>query len=371
MTTALQRQADLANFRALAARANPDESMVGLIARMAEAAGVPPTRLMRDFAGLSFGPGRVSFSDYARLRLYDEAFWAASDRRSVVGHRRGRELALQANFRHDWFGLASNRVAASAYLATHGLPVAPLEAIFVSELATPSPNLLRTRDELRQFLNQRIGRPLVGQPAEGGGARVIFGDAHIDPATEIDHLIEDVCDNHAGGYLFQPLLAPHAKFGPFVGGHLAAVRLVTLAGGAEPRVFRAVWKLPGRHEYLAQLDLKTGQVLRVTSGSGPDLAEVRAGASLLALTIPDWEAMKATAVEGARLMRHLGLIGWDIAPAEDGPVILKMTPTPDLLPHQLADREGVLDPEFLDFLEGQRQAGAEHAELARTDDGWL
>src|SRR5450432_3143264 len=79
-----------------------DEGMMAAIARMAEAAGVPPTRLMTDFATLAIGPGRIDFSDYERLRLYDEAFWGqAADRRSIVGAKRGHELAMAINFRHD------------------------------------------------------------------------------------------------------------------------------------------------------------------------------------------------------------------------------------------------------------------------------
>ena len=62
-----------------------DEGMVSAIARMAEAAGVPPTRLMTDFASLAIGPGRIDFADYERLRLYDEALWGHLDRRAMVG----------------------------------------------------------------------------------------------------------------------------------------------------------------------------------------------------------------------------------------------------------------------------------------------
>ena len=85
-----------------------DEGMMSAIARMAEAAGVPPTRLMTDFATLAIGPGRIDFADYERLRLYDEALWGHIDRRAMVGVRRGRELAMAINFRHDCFALASD-----------------------------------------------------------------------------------------------------------------------------------------------------------------------------------------------------------------------------------------------------------------------
>src|SRR5215472_15821330 len=123
-----------------------DEGLMAALARMADLAGAPPTRLMADMAALSLGPGRIAFSDYERLRLYDADFWGQADRRQVAGARRARELALRANFRHDWFGLASNRIALATYLAAHGLPVPKIEAIFAPGLATPGPLVLRSRD---------------------------------------------------------------------------------------------------------------------------------------------------------------------------------------------------------------------------------
>src|SRR5579872_2635407 len=151
-------------------RGEGDEGMMEAIARMAEAAGVPPTRLMTDFATLAVGPGRIDFSDYERLRLYDEAFWgAAADRRAIVGARRGRELALAVNFRHDCLALASDRLASNAYLSAHGLPTIPILAIYRAGLASPGRSLIRTRDELRAFLDSHADRPLVAQPVEGDG----------------------------------------------------------------------------------------------------------------------------------------------------------------------------------------------------------
>src|ERR1700722_15033867 len=155
-------------------RGEGDESMVSAVARMAEAAGVPPTRLMTDFAALAIGPGRIDFSDYERMRLYDEALGGHPDRRAMVGARRGRELAMAINFRHDCFALASDHLAADAYLSAHGLPTVPILAIYRAGLASPGRRLIRTRDELRAFLESRGGQPLLAQPVGGGRARLLF-----------------------------------------------------------------------------------------------------------------------------------------------------------------------------------------------------
>jgi hypothetical protein len=358
MSAVLRQQEGLAPTPRAARRPSAGEQgMMGAIARMAEAAGVPPSRLLRDFAGLSLGPGRVSLADYDELRLYDEAFWAGADRREVVGRRRARELCRQANYRRDYFGLASNRLAGFAYLAAHGLPVVPVEAIYREGLATPSPHVLRTRDELRGFLLKAAGRRLVGRPVDGGRAREVI----VKTPTQIDRLVDDLGETPQRGYLFQTWIAPHPQVARATGGALSAIRLLTLTADGGPRVFRALWKLPDR---LAELDLRTGKVVRVTPrrdiGDRPDRPQHPA---VVGAAIPDWEALKATASEAARLLGELALVGWDIAPAKEGPVILGFTPTPDLVSHQLAECRGLLDGELLAFLETQRRLGAEHARI--------
>src|SRR5579872_6986640 len=181
---AVQRKSALSSPWPTFHRSAGDEGAMAAVARMAEAAGVPPTRLMTDFASLAIGPGRIDFSDYERLRLYDEALWGHVDRRAMVGVRRGRELAMAVNFRHDCFALASDHLAADAYLSAHGLPTVPILAIYRAGLATPGRRLIRTREELRAFLEGRAEAALIAQPVGGGRARLLFAGGH-DVAADI------------------------------------------------------------------------------------------------------------------------------------------------------------------------------------------
>jgi len=364
--------------------------MMAALSRMSGETGVPPMRLMREFAALSFGPGRISFHDFVRLRLHDEAFWEGRDRRTVVGQRRSRELALQINHRDDGRGLAANRLAANAYLAAFGFPVVPTVAIYAHDLAAPSPALLRSRDELREFLF-RAPYPLFGRAMEGPG-RGAVGLAGCDRSEgvlhtldgrrlDLDAFVDGVRENHWTGYLFQPRVRPHPEVAGLCGQRLASVRLLTLADDQGPRVARACWTFPGGRTVsdspvrpgtlLAQLDPRTGAILRVVRGSGFDLRNLTrhpdTGATLIGARVPGWEALKATAVEAARLMSAMPMIAWDIAPSPQGPMILKLAETPDLGPYQIADRQGLLDGEIAELLARQRQAAAERAELLRSD----
>jgi len=329
--------------------ASGDESLVARLARMAAAGGVPLSRLLADIAGLALAAGHVGLADYERLRLYDAALWDGADRREIAGAWQGRRIARIANFRRDCLALANDRLAASAYFAAHGLPAIPTLAVFHAGLAAPGANLLRTRDELRQFLAAHIHQPLVVRPAEGEGVRTLFADYGLDPHVEIDRLVEWAADAPGVSWLIQPRIAPPS------GDRLTPVRLLTLAGERGAKVLRAAWRLGGRDDLVASLDLRTGAALTLAPAAAPQ----RAQAAPPDLAVPDWAALKATAVEGARLLGQFGLLGWDIAAGAAGPVILGVDPAPDLDLHQLADRRGLLEPEFRAFLAERRRAGAE------------
>ncbi|HTX48280.1 MAG TPA: sugar-transfer associated ATP-grasp domain-containing protein [Caulobacteraceae bacterium] len=337
--------------------AQGEEGAMAIFARLAEAVSLPPTRIMADYAALSLGPGRVSLSDYERLRLYDEPFWGDADRRHVVGPRRFRELCLRANFRHDWLGLTANRLAWRSYLAAHALPTAPLLAIYRADLATPAANLLRSRGELREFLTAHGATPVIAHPAEGGRSRGLFETPNGDAGAEIEALLEDVADTPGVAWLLEPRLAPHPALEAATAGRMAPVRVVTIAGEDGPRVFRALWRLPGAKGALAELDLRTGRALRVAPADNPALSR-RAPS---ALAVPDWPAMKAVAGEAARLLDAFGLVGWDIAPAAEGPVIVGVSAAPDLDACQMLQRSGLLDAEFQAFLADRRRLALDHA----------
>jgi hypothetical protein len=113
---------------------------------------------------------------------------------------------------------------------------------------------------------------------------------------------------------------------------------------------------------LAGLDFETGRLLHATTGVGFEMKDVTrhpdTGAELIGLQVPDWQKMKAVAVEGAKVLRHFGIVGWDIAATDDGPMIVEANETPDFSLVQIADRRGILCKEFNDLLARQQAADA-------------
>jgi hypothetical protein len=358
--------------------------------QMSAVAKTSPLAVMRDYAVLAFGPGQVSFADYRRLRLFDDARYAGCDKRTVVGQKRNCQINLTVNYRHDWMGLFENKIASSSYLAAHGFPtIAPL-AICAGTFASTAPWLIRNPDELRAFLMKEDHYPVFGKPTEGLQSLGSAGLKRYVPATgcletidgrevPLEDFVSTVFAHYAHGYVLQRLLSPHPAIRAMCGDRLATVRVVTIAREDGVKVFRACWKIPAGANVadnywrpgnlVAQIDLATGRVLRAMSGTGLDLAEHTVhpdtNAPLVGMAIPNWQDLVGTAVAAATLMRHMPLIGWDMAMLESGPAIVEMNEQPDFFLNQLADARGVLEAEFLGFMDLQKRRAAERAKLIK------
>jgi hypothetical protein len=366
--------------------------MEAALRQMSQVSKMSPMALTRDFAALAVGPGRVSFADYTKLRLFDTAFYGSNDRRQVVGQRRNRALVLVANYRLDWMGLFADKIASASYLAAYGLPVPAAQAIYCEALRTHTPTLCRNRDELRAFLRREENYPLFGKPTDAfqslgsmGLKRYVAASDSVELAdgsvVALEACVADIAKTYATGYLLQKMLTPHPAVKALCGDRLATVRVVTAATEGGPKVIRACWKIPAggnladnywrAGNLLAQLDLANGRIMRAMSGTGLALQQHThhpdTKANLIGATVPFWDAIVTTALEGAKLMRHMPLIGWDMASLDSGATIIEMNETPDLSLNQLADAKGILDAEFLRFLDYQKAQAKAWKQANRRD----
>jgi hypothetical protein len=377
--------------------ARPQESsdVASTLMRMVAASHTSPLRIVSDFARLWWGPGKVSFRDYNRLKLFDREFWADGDRRDVVGNRRSFEIWTTVNWRQDWWGFFDNKLASGHYLAAFGFPVIANLAIYCENVTTArSAQVLRDEEALRRFLERADHYPLFGKPADGTqsiGALALRRLRTDSNGVEIfdgrvirlDDLTAQISKHYADGYLFQRLITPHNAIRAICGERLATIRVLTLRTGSEaPQVLRACWKIPVGNNVadnywrtgnlLAKLDKNTGEVKRVISGTGVDLAahshHPDTGASLIGFRLPHWDAVVTTALEAARVMEQAPLIGWDIAVLDDGPVIVEMNERPDFILPQLADSRGILtETPLLDFMAVQKRKAAERRMALRGE----
>jgi len=331
--------------------------------------------LVKDYARLAFGPGRLSLDEYLALRLFDPRLYADTDKRAFVGLTQSRKIWLKANFRIEGFGLAENKIAADALFGAYGFRTTPTQALFCNRIAMQSPRLLRTEAELGEFLRDPQHYPLFAKPLDGfqslGSASLDRYDRASDSLITVTgqslplaRFAADISVNYGQGYLLQRRVSPHAEVRAICGDRLATVRLLTVITEGAPRIIRACWKIPaGTHgadnfwrqgNLLAQLDLASGRVLRVIRGVGMALEELThhpdSGAPLIGAAVPNWSEVTRTAVEAAKVLPDLKLVGWDIAPVDDGAMLVELNHTPDFILPQLSDRRGIMDAEFRRFL---------------------
>lgn len=346
--------------------------------------GLSPVDAALRYAKVCLGPGKLNFSDFVRLRLFDDAF-VEGPLDEFIGLRRNLELCHVVNHRHDWFGLMANKIASRSYLAAYGLPTLPVAALYApglrAEAHAGAPQVLGDTAALEGFLRDPAAYPLFGKPVEGFqslGSIALTG-VSADGLTlqrvggtgvALAEFVGEVVASYGEGYVLQPLMRPHPDIEVLCGPRLATVRVVTLLGEGGPEILGAAWKIPGGANtadnfwrpgnLLAQLDLATGAVKRVVTGSGFDLKPAEhhpdTGAAFAGVHHPDWRRLCDLALEGARLMRHVPLIGWDLAGLKDGPVVVEMNETPDVSLIQLAERKGFLTPAFAAVVERQRAA---------------
>ena len=74
------------------------------------------------------------------------------------------------------------------------------------------------------------------------------------------------------------------------------------------------------------------------------------GLPLVGTVVPNWPEVARIALEASRIVPEIPLVGWDIAPTDDGAVLVELNETPDFRLHQIADRRGILDDDMCAFL---------------------
>ena len=362
------------------ARIQTGHGIDAALLKIVAASKTSPLKIMRDYVGLAFGPGRISFSDYCQLRLFDSEFWAGVDRRTVAGQRRNMAINQTINYRHDWWGLLDNKIATCSYLSAYGLPVIPILAVYCANLKTGAVNIASNEQQLHEILTNEANYPMFGKPTEGLQSLGSIGLQRYVPATKsletregrsvpLDAFIDQLRKHYSTGYLFQKFVSPHAAIRDLCGDRLATIRMITLTTESGPKLLRACWKIPAganvadnywrKGNLLAKIDIAQGRVLRVLSGSGLDLVQhdrhPDTDAALIGFRIPHWQRIIDTVIEAARLMQHVPMIGWDVTALDEGPVIVEMNERPDFFLPQLADGRGILEPELMDFMAAQKR----------------
>jgi len=376
------------------ARTQAELPLPMMMRKVAADYGTSFNQMLADIVRLGFGPGKVSVEEYFNLRLFDTAALAGADKRAFVGFDGMRRIWEEVNHDRTWCAVLTDKLASTTLLGGYGFPVIPIPAIYSQTLSFPggTTQILRSPDALRAHMLDPTHYPMFGKPTDSlqslGSASFDGLDAETGMLTTVDgravlldEFIADVTTHYAGGYLLQKRLSPHAAIRAICGDRLATVRIVTINPKSGPQILRACWKIPAGPNaadnfwrpgnLLGTIDLETGRIGRVVSGVGlkqsERLTHPDTGSVIEGFELPVWAEAKALALDAMKVFQQMGMIGWDIALTDNGPVIVEPNWTPDLALPQIADRRGVLDDQFRGFLAERTCEAARQLKSVRRD----
>lgn len=349
-------------------------------------------QIVGEMARLAFGPGKISTEEYFSLRLFDDALLGGVDKRAFIGFRVSRDVWGAVNHREDWYGVMDDKLAIEAMMTGYGFAVPRTAAVFSDGPVRPGFRHLGDRAALQAFLAAGGNYPMFAKPLDAFRSLGTMDLEGYDAETgclaipggrsvPLDAFIDDVIANYSAGYLFQKRLTPHRDVRAMCGNRLACVRIITLWGDQGPEVFRTAWKIPAganvadnywRGNILAQLDPDSGAIrsawrpVRIWSerlDAHPDT-----GVALIGREVPGWSGIVDLALDCARAFPGVPLIGWDIAPTDDGAVLIEPNHTPDFMLPQIADTCGVMDERLKSAMARSKRAGQDRLKKLKAFD---
>lgn len=336
--------------------------------------GVSLPRQFYELVRLRLGAGKLSPTDYYQMQLYRRDLTFAQKRQYI-------SVAAMNAMAWDkrWGIVADDKLLAYSLLASQGIRVPEVQAIFHPVRSYGAVPALRSEEELEDYLIGRATYPFFSKPIQGifsqntllvkafdGASRtLLLGDGSSVPLREFTRQYA----KRSKGYLMQELLHPHADIAALCGERLCTVRFIVLVDKQGPRVFRALWKIaapqnmadnywrPGN--MLALLDMTTGAVQRCTSGFGPEMKVIErhpvSGQPLPGFTLPCWGEVVDLTLRAARTIPAIPIQAWDIALTSKGPMPLEVNifGSPNL--PQISAEAGLLQGEFRAFIEAQKR----------------
>ncbi len=336
--------------------------------------------VVTDIARLSFGKTGLLTDEYFTLRLFDEKN-LQSPKNTFAGKNGIRKVWMTANYKENWFGPMSDKLAFDTMLAGFGLPVCKSKAYFSTGYDVPAFKQMRTRQELEAFLTNPDNYPFFSKPRSSslslGSASAVTYDKETNAikmlsgkSVKISAFVDDILEHYSDGYLFQERVVPHQGVRKICGDRAATLRVYSIMGPQGPEVFRMVWKVPGgknaadnfwrKGNILAALDYETGKITRAVTGVALDQVEVEhhpdSGCKLVGAEIPNFHKVVELAKHAHRIFGEVNLIGWDIVPTDESGVIIEGNFAPDFKLVQMAERRGIMDERMATFLAGCRSA---------------
>jgi hypothetical protein len=353
-----------------------------LIAKVAKSFGISPLRQFSEMVQLR--RRGIDFHEYYSNRLFRPELGMA-DKRTFVGRLSNLRLneRLSPPRITGISALVQDKILLEVVLRELGLSATTTQAVVAPRRFLGRIRTITAAPELEAFLRDEAVYPLFAKPIHGSRSVGSVMIEEVDRAAgtvllgngrrcALGQLVKEMLEDHRGGVAIQSMVAQHPALSGIVGRAVGTVRVVTVRDGQTPRLLYAAWKIPSPSamsdnfwqdgSMLGAVDAETGAITRCIRGKGLDAEEIAehpvSHQPLVGVRLPNWTETCQLATNAHAIFPELGILGWDVAISDRGPVIIECNGNPHHSIYQLASGRGLLNADFAPTLDriARRQA---------------
>ena len=343
---------------------------VGNGVRMRAAHGARLRHQWSDFVALHRWLG-VALSEFYSYRMWDRqrspheraAYLTFADRRLVEAALN--PLALQKSL--------LDKLAITARLQQAGIPVPSVVAGYSTTALPPDPTWRALHGEagITELAREAWPDGLVIKPIDGGGGRDVHvfrsvdsdGFRRIDGRCVSPRALASLLARRPGmRWKIERRIPPHPQLNALNPDVLATLRVMSFRRrDGSVLIGPVVWKIPlGRSgvdnfaqgSFAAPIESSSGTAGRMRrSGSEPELAvHPETAFPIEGTRIPHWSLVDPLVRTAFEVLPGLHALGWDVAIAEAGPLIIEANPwwSAELL--QVPHGRGMVQGDFAEYL---------------------
>jgi len=350
----------------------PPTPVASAIVEVAKAHGISPIKQFSEIASLFFGAPKLGSNEYYAAGLFRTDLTKAQKKQFV-----GVKSNLMLNQQLSPSNIASisdfldNKVLYTSLLEHLGLSTTTLQAVVSNSHGFGELTTLRSTEAIEAFLLNEAKFPVFGKPIEGTKSIGTALFASLDRKTQIitlgngdtttvSELAREIFEDFADGFVFQNAVTQHKDVNAVIGSAIGTVRFVTLMQDGAPQVLYAVWKIPApdamsdnfwqKGSLIAEVEVSTGQIKQARRGTGMEAEQIEthpvSDVKLAEFTLPHWDSALTLVQKCHGLTPENGILGWDIAIAPDGPLVIECNTSPFHTLYQVATGRGILNDDF-------------------------
>ena len=369
---------------------SPKINMLAAVNKVAALTHVTPRSVAFNMFRAAIGKNRIAPEDYFAFGLWRTDLTKAQRATYVTAKQTHAAIkGLIAPKPHNLGSLVVDKYLTGLVLTASGFDNPQPVAAFSPDRAFGSLRTLTTATELADYLADPARPAVFGKPVNGsravGATPVLAVQAGADSvglgtgkAAPFAELADEIARNYPRGWLMQELIVQPVDVVDLVGSGISSLRVVTLWEKNGPAALYATWRIVAKGAVIdaavtgprvvAKIDLATGAVLQARLGNylnGRDVAHSPSNPvrPLIGFVLPDWAQTVAMCCDAHRLFPGHGMLGWDIALSNRGPLVQEVNTSPHQEMYQLSHGQGFFSADILARLTAAKQELA--ARIAR------